>query len=126
MEWSKEIVLEFLEYFEIESLIWNPGHALHKNRNEVHDAWKRIQEKLSIQITIPELKKKKDSLMASFRTCLQKVRASKRTGTGANEVYKPTWFAFEKMESFLKERDQPRLTLNSEVSNSNNNIEIII
>ena len=35
--------------------------------------------------------------MASFRTCLAKVKKSGGTGSGADEVYKPNWFGYEKM-----------------------------
>ncbi|XP_022164156.1 uncharacterized protein LOC111029458 [Myzus persicae] len=64
MEWSNEKTLEFLSLFEKESLIWNPKDPMHKNRNLVSDAWKRIKDNFSEDIAIEELKKK-DSLMAN-------------------------------------------------------------
>ena len=100
--------------------IWNPSHVLHKNRNEIHDAWKRIQDNLGVNCSIADIKKKKESLMASFRTCLNKMKQSNRSGAGPDDVFRPNWFAFEKMASFLKARDQPRKSINSEVSQSKN------
>jgi len=38
--------------------------------------------------------KKKDSLMATYRKLLNKVKASKGTGSGAKDVIKPDWFAY--------------------------------
>lgn len=58
MEWSNEVTMEFLDLYENEPVVWNASHPLHKNRNEVYDAWKRIQQKLGIDLSIPDLKKK--------------------------------------------------------------------
>lgn len=115
MEWSNETVLEFLEHYELEALIWNAAHPFHKNRNMVHDAWKRIEEKMDQKFTVSDLKKKKDSLMASFRTCLKRVKDSMKSGASADDVFKPNWFAFPKMSAFLRDKDAPRETVNSEV-----------
>lgn len=47
MDWSNDLILEFLKLYEDEPSIWNPSDPNHKLRNYVHDAWGRIQEKLS-------------------------------------------------------------------------------
>ncbi|KAF5284098.1 hypothetical protein FQA39_LY17109 [Lamprigera yunnana] len=114
MEWSQEVVFEFLDAYENEPVIWQPGHPQHKNRNCVNDAWLQIKNKLSIQCTIADLKKKKKSLMASFRPLCRKLKASSKTGSGSEDVYKPTWFAFERMERFLHGVSVARSTYNSE------------
>lgn len=115
MEWPNELVLEFLEYYENEPVIWNPSLDTHKNRNELYDAWKRIENKMGNKFSVTELKKKKDSLMASFRTCLKKVKDSCKSGAGTSDIYKPNWFAYAAMERFLRDKNQPRQTLSSEV-----------
>nr|CAH7729541.1 unnamed protein product [Callosobruchus chinensis] len=94
MEWSNETVFEFLECYENEPVIWNASLPTHKNRN-IYDAWKRIEVKMGHKYTVTELKKKKDSLMASFRACLNKVKQSLKSGAGTDEIYKPPWFAYE-------------------------------
>ncbi|KAF5295079.1 hypothetical protein FQA39_LY13230 [Lamprigera yunnana] len=111
---EQEVVFEFLDAYENEPVIWQPGHPQHKNRNCVNDAWLRIKNKLSIQCTIADLKNKKESLMASFRPLCRKVKASSKTGSGSEDVYKPTWFAFERMERFLHGVSVARSTYNSE------------
>ncbi|KAF5301322.1 hypothetical protein FQA39_LY10720 [Lamprigera yunnana] len=73
MEWSQEVVFEFLDAYENEPVIWQLGHPQHKNRNCVNDAW-----------------------------------------SGSDDVYKPTWFAFERMERFLHRVSVARSTYNSE------------
>lgn len=46
MEWPNEVILEFLDYYENEPVIWNASALNHKNRNEIYDAWKRIELKM--------------------------------------------------------------------------------
>lgn len=72
MEWTNELTLKFLELFENEPVIWNPRIPDHKNRNKVADAWINIQRQLSVDCSVTELKKKKESLMAMFRQLLNK------------------------------------------------------
>jgi hypothetical protein len=59
------MVLTFLDYYGEEPVICNASHPSHKKRNEVHDAWKRIEEKMSGEVSVVQLKKKKDSLVES-------------------------------------------------------------
>lgn len=116
MEWSNEQIAQFLELYEGEPSIWNPSDPNHKIRNHVHDVWGRISKNLSAgEYSISELKKKKDSLMGTFRKLSLKVKASKRTGSGTDGVFKPEWFAYEHMARFLHGVFQPRQTKNAEV-----------
>nr|CAH7767777.1 unnamed protein product [Callosobruchus chinensis] len=53
--------------------------------------------------------------MASFRACLNKVKQSLKSGAGTDEIYKPPWFAYEKMATFLRDKDLPRQTRNAPI-----------
>ncbi|XP_072929368.1 uncharacterized protein [Epargyreus clarus] len=94
MSWTNDVVLEFLDLYRQEQLLWDPKHPLHRNRSEVTDAWHRIQSTLSITCSITDLKRKKESLMTSFRMHWNKKKKSP-------DVYHISWFAFALMESFL-------------------------
>ncbi|GBM23797.1 hypothetical protein AVEN_271150-1 [Araneus ventricosus] len=96
MEWNNELIMEFLDLYELEPVIWNPLHEHHKDRNHVYDAWKRVQSSLSIDFSLKVLKKKKENMMATYRKLAMKVRNSTRTGAGVYQVYKPEWFAIRK------------------------------
>lgn len=114
MEWSNDTVLHFLQLYKNEPVIWDISNDDHKNRMKVYDAWKRISVKLGDEekYNVPELKRKKESLMASFRLYTKKVKESKRSGDGP---YKPVWFAYEPMRKFLGDKYKPRSPLTSEV-----------
>jgi len=61
------------------------------------------------------MKKKKDSLMATYRQLLNKVKASNGTGSGAKDVIKPNWFAYNAM-AFLHGIYAAKKTISTEVS----------
>lgn len=126
MEWSNEIVLTFLDYYAEEPVIWNALHPSYKKRDEVHDAWKRVEEKMGSEFSIMQLKKKKDSLMASYRVVAKRARSSTKSGAGAADGYKPVWFAYEKMASFLCGKEGPRTAFKSEVSKLKIGIKVAI
>lgn len=69
----------------------------------------------SVKTDITEIKKKKDSLMATYRKLLSKVKLSKGTGSGAKDVFKPDWFAYDAM-AFLHGVYTPKKTISTEVS----------
>ncbi|GBO38150.1 hypothetical protein AVEN_60424-1, partial [Araneus ventricosus] len=114
MEWNTELIMEFLDLYEGDPIIWNPQNQHHKDRNQVFDAWKRIQSRLSIDLSLKVLKKKEENLMATYRKLAMKVKNSGRTGAGVYEVYKPERFAYEKMASFLHSVYTPRGTKTTE------------
>lgn len=120
MEWTNEIVIEFLDLYEQEPIIWNPVNEEHKDRNKVYDAWKRIQSNFSIECSLKELKKKKENLMATYRKLSAKVKKTSKTGSATFQVYKPEWFAYEKMASFLNVIYVPRTTKATETEVSVN------
>ncbi|KAL4091218.1 hypothetical protein QTP88_025943 [Uroleucon formosanum] len=115
MEWSNDLILEFLELYEQEPCIWNPKHPQYKIRNTVYDSWENISKNLSVPYSISDLRKKKYSLMATFRKLVNKVKASKKTGSGL-DIYKPDWFAYEAMAKFLHSVNQPNTIKSSRVS----------
>ncbi|KAL4120435.1 hypothetical protein QTP88_013127 [Uroleucon formosanum] len=61
------------------------------------DGKKSLTIDISVKTDLTEIKKKKDSLIATYRKLLNKVRASKGIGSGAKDVYKPDWFAYNAM-----------------------------
>ncbi|KAI4471250.1 hypothetical protein MML48_1g16315 [Holotrichia oblita] len=101
MDFSTQEVFEFLNLYESEPILWDPKHSSRRNRNEVKQSWERIQRAFSVECSIDLLKKKRDSLMATFRPLIAKVKKSMKLGAECAEIYKPSWFAYEKMSGFL-------------------------
>lgn len=49
-----------------------------------------------------EVRKKMDSLLASFRRERQREASSGRSGAGTDEIYLSKWFAFEEMKLYKR------------------------
>ena len=116
MEWSNEKVITFLEILQTEPCLWDLKLKSFKNRGTQSDAWRRIMELLPFQTSIEEIKKKKESLMGYYRSHLNKMKKSLKSGAGKDDVYTTNWFAFETMDSFLRGVYDGSRTLNTEVS----------
>jgi hypothetical protein len=79
-------------------VLWQVHSADYSNRTKRDEAWD-----LLLQLTrdkIPEVdlcfvKKKVDSIRASFRKELRRVRDSKRSGLSADDVYNPPLWYFD-------------------------------
>lgn len=113
--WTNEIELIFLENYQAEPILWDPKHLHHKNKLKTHDAWTRISG--IMEIPVPDLKRKRDSLLSSYRSYKTKVKKSLSSGAGADDVYKPVWFAYELMDAFLSDTTKCNKTINT-VSNT--------
>ncbi|CAG5035590.1 unnamed protein product [Parnassius apollo] len=98
--WSNEESLSFLKHYQMEPCIWNPKDANHKDKKKQADAWIRLAELTGRPVK--EIKNKKGDIDDYFSQALEKKkRESMRPGAGAEEIYNPTWYAYETMESFL-------------------------
>ncbi|CAH2004357.1 unnamed protein product [Acanthoscelides obtectus] len=98
-DWTNDFTLQFLEGYKNEPVLWNPKHKFHKDKRRVGEAWERLSDKLGLSVAI--LKRKKESLMATFRSITRRKKAIIKTENGSSDCYRPVWFAYELMDSFL-------------------------
>ncbi|XP_060865952.1 uncharacterized protein LOC132941794 isoform X2 [Metopolophium dirhodum] len=120
--WTNNVIIEFLNLYEKERCIWDPRDENHKIQNVVTNAWDRIALSLSVPFSVIEIKKKKDSLMATYRKLNRKVKKSKRTSrteSGYEHVYQPDWFAYSQMNKFLHSIYLVKSTTSPEVDTRN-------
>lgn len=73
MDWSNEISLMFLEYYENEVCLWNPKDKHHKDKKKVADAWARIA--VSMSMPVDQLKKRKKDLWQHLGTSYEENRS---------------------------------------------------
>lgn len=60
MAWTNEAVIEFLDLYESDEVIWNPLLENNKDKNVTYDASKIKQISFSFDLSMKGLKKKKD------------------------------------------------------------------
>lgn len=68
---------------------------------QVNDAWKQISDEM--QVPLSEIKKKKENLLSSFRINHKKVLASRKSGSGEDEVFKPYWIFYDALAAFMSD-----------------------
>lgn len=106
MDWSQEKCLFMIEAYRNSRCLWDPTFEYYKHTNRKQDAWVEIAN--VIECNVEEVKKKMDSLLASYRRERQKTMSAK-SGSGADCTYNSKWFAFKSMH-FLMDKYKPRKT----------------
>ncbi|XP_023719509.1 uncharacterized protein LOC111871010 isoform X2 [Cryptotermes secundus] len=111
MEWTNDSTINFIKAYEKHPVLWDATHCLYKVKPKKTEAWDSIATELNV--VVAELKKKMNSLLATYRKVRQKLTAAGKSGSGADEMDAPNWFAY-KAFAFLHNRYQPRRTINTE------------
>jgi len=112
---SPDFLTKFLEEYREMPVLWQVRSADYSNRTKRDEAWDSL-----VQLTrekIPEadlcfVEKKVDSIRASVRKELRRVRDSKRSGLSADDAYKPTLWYFDLL-LFTADQDIPRKSKNN-------------
>jgi len=99
-DWTNEISIKFVELYQTEGILWNAKHRNHKDKAKMNDAWCRISKILNI--SIEDLKNKKNSIMATFRGHLRKKKASIKSGAGRTIFIDQYGFYMTKWKVFLE------------------------
>lgn len=107
MDWTDDNVIRLINEYRERQCLWDPATPHYKMMNKKNDAWTDIANTLGCDVE--EVKKKMNSLLASFRRERAKER-KKRFASGSDEVVRTsTWFAFRHL-SFLLDKFTSRDT----------------
>ncbi|XP_076626724.1 uncharacterized protein LOC143344496 [Colletes latitarsis] len=113
MEWSTDTTLLFIQLYKNNTCLWDPNDPNYKLRCVKDNAWKEICS--VIKCSIPDAKRKVESLLASFRRERNK---EVRTGT-----YRSSWFAFKSMQFLLNKFPNKSKTTENTVTNEDSHAE---
>lgn len=112
---SKQFIVEFIEAYRKFPCLWKVKSGEYRDRNkkckayeELLQKYKEIDEGASVQT----VKNKIDSMRASFRRELKKIKESQRSGAGEDEVYTPHLWYFEHLK-FLSDQEIPRESISN-------------
>ncbi|XP_050663494.1 uncharacterized protein LOC126964433 [Leptidea sinapis] len=95
MEWDDSKVLQLVELYRAQEVLWNPWNKDYKNRPKRYDALYKIASELSIDVT--EIERKIKNVTSHYYREKKKVNNSKKT----DNIYRCKWFAYKSL-SFLK------------------------
>lgn len=107
MEWSREKTIDLIKEFEKCECLWNVCLKDYKNIVKKKDTWHDIGRNL--EISAAEAEQKMKSILAAYRREKKKVTNAKKSGSGAEEMYEPKWFAYQHMR-FMHNVNRQRAT----------------
>ncbi|KAF8789852.1 hypothetical protein HNY73_007761 [Argiope bruennichi] len=127
MKLSDSETCKFVSLYREHECLWNVDSAAYKNKNLKRKALETMTEAISSEIGLqdwtPELVKAKlKSLRGTYNIESKKIRASKRSGIGAAELYVPNLRWFHMMDEFMNVEPQPTF---EEADAERNGVEII-
>ncbi|XP_041782093.1 uncharacterized protein LOC121598837 [Anopheles merus] len=97
---SAERTLELIAIVESEPLLWDKTQLDYKNVKMTENAWRMVASKMELDVEV--CKEKWTCLRAQFRKLKRRMMQSSQNGTGTDEIYQPSWYAYEAM-AFLNE-----------------------
>lgn len=114
-EFDKTFVADFIDEYKNHPALWNIKSVISKNKHLRNKGIEALV--LKCKERIPEaddsfVKKKINNLRTAYKRELAKVRASKRTGSSADEIYTPTLWYFDLL-SFTMEYETGREGISS-------------
>ncbi|RZF44206.1 hypothetical protein LSTR_LSTR003846 [Laodelphax striatellus] len=96
--WTNEMSREFMELYEKHPCLWHLGHKDKKNRIAVTKAWMQIQSDFGVDVPLEVLRRKKESILATYRSLKRRIKQEKRSGNS----YKPNWYLFPLVHRIMK------------------------
>uniref|UniRef100_A0A182K7V7 MADF domain-containing protein n=1 Tax=Anopheles christyi TaxID=43041 RepID=A0A182K7V7_9DIPT len=97
---SSEKTLELIAVVERHPLLWDKTHLEYKNAKVTENAWRLVATTMKLDVEL--CKEKWTVLRAQFRKARRRIVLSSQQETGTNDIYQPSWYAYEAM-SFLNE-----------------------
>jgi hypothetical protein len=113
MEWSEDLVLQLIEAYRDRPVLWDVRHECFKIKSKRNDVWEELATLFNTNRY--EVKKKVNSLLASFRRERRKVICTS-SGIGTDEVSQSKWFAFKSLLFLMDKSKLKQIKYTDEVS----------
>ncbi|XP_063230641.1 uncharacterized protein LOC134535458 [Bacillus rossius redtenbacheri] len=117
-KWSGKDIITLLELYESQECLWNTQSESYKNRGAREKAIKYMVENTPVAATEQDIKNKIKALRSTYSQEVGKIRASKKSVAGLEDVYKPQLVWFSKADSFLRQVVTLRTTSSSMATNT--------
>lgn len=100
--WTENTTMKFVEAYRERPCLWNVKDAIYKNKHARDTGYKEIENIMNIEgFGIVEIKNKIRALRSTYSQEKKKIKDSKKSGAGTDQVYVPNVKWFKEMDSFL-------------------------
>lgn len=98
--WSNNQITMLIELFQQHAILWDASNKDYKDKFKKHDAWADIAAKLNVPQKEVEIKM--HTLRSQFSREKKKIKSTKQTGSGAEEVFKSKWQWYDSLQFLLR------------------------
>ncbi|XP_072941224.1 uncharacterized protein [Epargyreus clarus] len=98
--WSNEQISMLIELYQDHTLLWDVSNREYKNKLKKNYAWADIAAELNIPQK--EVETKMHILRSQFSREKKKQKSAKRTGSGAEKVFRSKWQWYEPLQFLLR------------------------
>ncbi|KAK3922208.1 Transcription factor Adf-1 [Frankliniella fusca] len=120
--WTSELEFQLIHEVRSRPILWDISLADYRRNDlkEVH--WEEVANKLGHNISSEVAKKRFINMRDTFMENNKKVKESKRSGTGAENIYKPKWPLFQSLTFLLKTVEQAESISNLNIAECNTTV----
>lgn len=104
LKWSSERIITFLDMYRKYECLWDIRSPAYLKRDAKRAAYSRLLsdlEEAGLSANEDTIKRKAKNLRDTYRSELNKVKKSKKSGDGADNVYKPKLAWYTTADAFL-------------------------
>ncbi|KAK7095110.1 hypothetical protein V1264_006561 [Littorina saxatilis] len=110
--WTDERISSLISYYRAEPALWSTKHPSYHNLTARNVAFHRIAEFMGSDITPDMVKTKFETLRGQYTRELLKIKNSKASDSGPDEVYRVRWKFFDQLH-FLKNVVSPKAPISN-------------
>ncbi|XP_031334690.1 uncharacterized protein LOC116164626 [Photinus pyralis] len=116
---SEEYIRGLLAKYNDFPCLWKVKSKCYSNRNMKEDAYKELvkytKDTIDEHATVDVIKKKIGALRRTFRRELLKVKESKKSGAGGDDIYTPHLWYYSLL-LFTSDQEEPRDTISNDIA----------
>lgn len=102
-KWRDDFIEPFLDQYRQYECLWNISSDSYKNRDTRDKAYESMCSALCLPgLSVNDIKTKIKTIRTNYKSELNKILKSEKSGAGLNDVYVPRLFWFKKADEFLR------------------------
>lgn len=116
-KWNDVQMMNFVQLYKENPCLWRFDSVEYKNKEMRHSALENIVASMGISnFNVNDCKNKIKNMRSHYCQELKKIKSSRNSGSGSDEVYKPSLPWFKTLDGFLRGIVQQKTESNTQVN----------
>jgi len=118
-KWRDDYIEPFLDQYRQHECLWNISSDNYKNRERREEAYESMRSALNLPgLSVDDIKTKIKTVRTNYKSELNKIINSEKSGAGLADVYIPRIFWFKKADEYLRGVSVAKNSISNLVSNN--------